>query len=223
MFLAVRPFAAEAITRPGQEPDHRVSSISQLLPVAHRLCDQIDCAAREFVTGRHVARHGGETRAWRADSSVSSFPSPGPVPKEGDEKASHLSDFPPATKGSLASAISSSVVQLMREYTGRGPTKARTYMDEDLITVVLQDTLTMGERSLVRDGEIELVLASRKAFQRTMAAQLVATIEAHSGRSVFAFLSDNHIDPDIAVESFVLNPKADRDADAPENGVADQE
>ncbi len=134
-----------------------------------------------------------------------------------------MSDFPPATKGSLASAISSSVVQLMREYTGRGPTKARTYMDEDLITVVLQDTLTMGERSLVRDGEIELVLASRKAFQRTMAAQLVATIEAHSGRSVFAFLSDNHIDPDIAVESFVLNPKADRDADAPENGVADQE
>jgi uncharacterized protein YbcI len=120
----------------------------------------------------------------------------------------------------MASAISGAVVQVMREYTGRGPTKARTYIDGDLITVVLQDTLTMGERSLVRDGELELVLASRKAFQRTMAAQLVAAVEAHSSRSVFAFLSDNHIDPDIAVESFVLNPRTNHDIDTNENGDA---
>jgi uncharacterized protein YbcI len=113
----------------------------------------------------------------------------------------------------MAASISSAVVQLMREYTGRGPTKARTYIDEDLITVVLQDTLTMGERSLVRDGEADLVLTSRKAFQRTMSTQMIAAIERHSGRSVYAFLSDNHIDPDIAVETFVLAPLADGDED----------
>jgi uncharacterized protein YbcI len=123
-----------------------------------------------------------------------------------------LSDIPTAPKGTTASAISSAVVQLMREYTGRGPTKARTYIDEDLITVVLQDTLTMGERSLVRDGEVDLVLTSRKAFQRTMSSQLIAAVERHSGRSVFAFLSDNHIDPDVAIESFLLNPRLDGDA-----------
>jgi uncharacterized protein YbcI len=116
-------------------------------------------------------------------------------------------------KGSISAAISSAVVQLMREYTGRGPTKARTHIDEDLITVVLQDTLTMGERSLVRDGETDLVLTSRKAFQRTMSTQLIAAIERLSGRSVYAFLSDNHIDPDIAVETFVLAPVADGDED----------
>jgi uncharacterized protein YbcI len=119
-----------------------------------------------------------------------------------------LSDTPIAPKGSIASAISGAVVQLMREYTGRGPTRARTYINDDLITVVLQDTLTMGERSLVRDGEVDLVLASRKAFQRTMSREMIAAVEKHSGRSVFAFLSDNHIDPDIAIESFVLLPKA---------------
>jgi uncharacterized protein YbcI len=97
----------------------------------------------------------------------------------------------------------------MREYTGRGPTRARTYIDEDLISVVLQDTLTMGERSLVRDGEVDLVLASRKAFQRTMSRQMIAAVEAHSGRTVLAFLSDNHIDPDVAVESFVLTPRSE--------------
>jgi uncharacterized protein YbcI len=112
-------------------------------------------------------------------------------------------------KGEVAAAISSAVVKLMREYTGRGPTKARTHIDENLISVVLEDTLTMGERSLVRDGKVELVLATRKAFQQTMATQLVAAVERHSGRSVYAFLSDNHIDPDVAVESFVLHPRSE--------------
>ena len=106
--------------------------------------------------------------------------------------------------GSVAAAISSATVKLLHEYTGRGPTKARTYMDGDLITVVLKDTLTMGERSLVRDGQVALVIATRKAFQRTMGSQLIAAVERNSGRKVQAFLSDNHIDPDIAVESFVL-------------------
>lgn len=111
-------------------------------------------------------------------------------------------------KGSIASAISGAVVGLMREYTGRGPTRARTYINEDLISVVLQDTLTMGERSLVRDGEIELVLASRKAFQRTMSREMIAAVEEHSRRRVLAFLSANHIDPDIAIESFFLLPRS---------------
>ncbi len=108
----------------------------------------------------------------------------------------------------------------MREYTGRGPTKARTIIDEDLITVVLQDTLTMGERSLVRDGETDLVLTSRKAFQRTMSTQLIAAVERLSGRSVYAFLSDNHIDPDIAVETFVLAPIAGGEGDDEQNDVS---
>jgi uncharacterized protein YbcI len=128
--------------------------------------------------------------------------------------------MPIAPKGSIASAISGAVVQLMREYTGRGPTRARTYINDDLITVVLQDTLTMGERSLVRDGEVDLVLASRKAFQRTMSREMIAAVEKHSARRVLAFLSDNHVDPDIAIESFVLVPKGDAGSDGTGDGPA---
>ncbi len=108
------------------------------------------------------------------------------------------------TAGSVSSAISNGVVRLLSEYTGRGPTQARTYVDENLITTVLQDTLTKGERSLVRNGQTDLVLANRKAYQNAMGSDLVALVEATSGREVVAFLSDNHIDPDFAVESFVL-------------------
>jgi uncharacterized protein YbcI len=107
--------------------------------------------------------------------------------------------------GSHAAAISNLVVGLMNEYTGRGPTKARTYLQDDLISVVLQDTLTKGERSLVGGGQEDLVMASRFAYQQTMRVDLVAGIEQITGRTVRAFLSSNHLDPDVAVETFLMD------------------
>jgi uncharacterized protein YbcI len=108
--------------------------------------------------------------------------------------------------GSKAAAISNLVVRTMSEYTGRGPTKARTYITGDLVSVVLQDTLTKGERSLVDDGLQELVLSTRKAFQGTMRHDLIGGVEAILGRKVIAFMSDNHVDPDVAAETFLLAP-----------------
>lgn len=106
--------------------------------------------------------------------------------------------------GSPAAAISNLVVRLMSEYTGRGPTKARTYINDGLITVLLQDTLTKGERSLVRDGKQDLVLSTRFAFQLTMREDLTRGLEEITGRKVRAFMSSNHIDPDVAIEVFVM-------------------
>ncbi len=108
--------------------------------------------------------------------------------------------------GSTNAEISNLVVRTVSEYTGRGPTRARTYLNDDVVTVVLKDTLTKGERSLVGDGLEELVLTMRKAFQSTMRNDLVSGVEQILGRRVIAFLSDNHIDPDVAVETFVLAP-----------------
>jgi uncharacterized protein YbcI len=118
--------------------------------------------------------------------------------------ASTQTEHPTGT--SRASAISNHVVRTMSEYTGRGPTRARTHITSDVVTVVLQDTLTKGERSLVGDGLHDLVLTMRKAYQSTMRLDLVRGIEDILGRTVRAFLSDNHIDPDVAVEVFVLAP-----------------
>jgi uncharacterized protein YbcI len=107
----------------------------------------------------------------------------------------------------MAASISNMMVRLLSEYTGRGPTKARTYIDGDLISVVMQDNLTRGERSLVRDDQSALVLTSRRAYQEAMSTEAVRHVEEITGRKVMAFLSDNHIDPDVAVESFVLEPE----------------
>jgi len=114
--------------------------------------------------------------------------------------------------GKLATAISNKVVQVLRQYTGRGPTRSRTYIHDQLISVVLQGTLTRAERRLVADGKSELVLRTRKAFQGLMRPDLVAGVEALTGRTVIAFLDSNSIDPDVNVESFLLAPEAGTEA-----------
>ena len=90
--------------------------------------------------------------------------------------------FDPTTTGSHGLAISNLVVRLLSEYTGRGPTKARTHFSDNLITVVVQDLLTKGERSLIRDGKADLVLETRRAYQLTMREDFTAGIEEITGR-----------------------------------------
>jgi uncharacterized protein YbcI len=110
--------------------------------------------------------------------------------------------------GPLAAAISDTVVRVLREHTGRGPTQAKTTINGDLVVCVLHDTLTVGERTLVASGQSELVLSVRHRYQQAMRPALSAAIESHTGRTVIAFMSDNHIDPDMAVEAFVLAPES---------------
>ena len=108
--------------------------------------------------------------------------------------------------GAKSAAISNMTVHLLSQYTGRGPTKARTFFNTDLVTVVLQDTLTKAEVTLVDTGHGEIVLRARKTFQEVMGDELVAGVESILGRKVHAFLSANSIDPDMAVETFILVP-----------------
>jgi uncharacterized protein YbcI len=110
--------------------------------------------------------------------------------------------------GALNAAISEAVVRLMADTTGRGPTKARTTVDRDLIVVMLQNTLTSGERYLADSDRGEQVLSMRRAYQDAMRADCIAAIEDLAGRTVIAFMSANHIDPDLAAEVFVLEPQA---------------
>jgi uncharacterized protein YbcI len=102
--------------------------------------------------------------------------------------------------------ISTATVQLLHEYTGRGPTKAKTVINDDLVTILLADTLTKGEQRLVDSGLADRVLQLRHDYQIAMRDDLVAIVERQLGRRVIAFMSQNHINPDFAVEVFVLEP-----------------
>ena len=80
-------------------------------------------------------------------------------------------------RGVLTAAISNAMVSLLHRYTGRGPTRARTTIDNDIVVCVLGATLTKGEQSLVQDGKAEVVLHSRRAFQDTMRADAIIAVE----------------------------------------------
>jgi uncharacterized protein YbcI len=109
---------------------------------------------------------------------------------------------------SLHAAISDAVIRITADYTGRGPTRARTTINGEWIFVTLIDTLTKGERTLANNGRADFVRESRKAFQAMMRDDFVAEVEGLTGRQVIAFLSDNHIEPDVAIEAFQLAPAA---------------
>jgi uncharacterized protein YbcI len=107
---------------------------------------------------------------------------------------------------SPSAKIATSAVQVLHDYTGRGPTKAKTTISEGLVTILLADTLTIGERTLVEHGHADRVLQVRYDYQAVMRDQLVGIVERELDREVIAFMSQNHIDPDLAIEVFVLNP-----------------
>jgi uncharacterized protein YbcI len=111
--------------------------------------------------------------------------------------------------GELNAAISNAVVALLSEYTGRGPTKAQTTIRNNVVVVVLHDTLTKGERALVSRGRSEKVLELRSEFQSAMREEAMKVIAQITGRKVTAFMSANHIDPDLAAEMFILDGHSD--------------
>ena len=108
--------------------------------------------------------------------------------------------------GELAAKISTTVVRALSRTTGRGPTKAKTTLGPNGVFVVLQDTLTRGEQTLADAGQGEAVLELRHRWQMIMKNDVSREIEQLTGRKVIGFMSDNHIDPDLAVEVFVLEP-----------------
>jgi uncharacterized protein YbcI len=108
------------------------------------------------------------------------------------------------TSGSLSADISRLVVGTVADYTGRGPTKARTTIREDTVICVTQDNLTKAERRLVAEGETELVITIRRKFQSTMRDELIGGVERLTGRRVVSFMSDHDADHDYAAEVFIL-------------------
>ena len=112
--------------------------------------------------------------------------------------------------GHLLSAISNSIVRILRERYGRGPMKAKTYALDDIIVVVLRaGGFTAAEQTMIDSGEPNRVVEMREDFQRVMAQDYKDTIEELTGRKVLAFLSNAHVEPELTVELFFVDRPLD--------------
>ncbi len=108
--------------------------------------------------------------------------------------------------GDVLTAISDGMVGLLKEFYGRGPTRTKTYYEDDLVVCLLRGGFSRVEQTLLDGGRGESVIAQRMEFQELMRARFVGVIEAATGRRVIGFMSGNQQGPDIMCEVFILDP-----------------
>lgn len=106
---------------------------------------------------------------------------------------------------SLLSAISREMVKAMKTYYGRGPTKAKSYLMDDLLFIVMREGITQAEQTMLDAGKDDEVQAFRRQFEKIMAERLVGTIEQLTDREVVAHQSQVLFDPPMVVQIFVFD------------------
>jgi uncharacterized protein YbcI len=100
------------------------------------------------------------------------------------------------------------MVRLYKDYFGRGPTQARTHWcGDDVVTVILEGTLSPAERNLVKMGEHQRLRDTRMFFQYATVREFCEPVEQITGRKVRSFISgiDTEVDG-LSVELFMLHP-----------------
>lgn len=111
-------------------------------------------------------------------------------------------------RGEVLSEVCNAVVHIHKHFYGKGPTKARAHLSQDLLTVVLEGGFTRGEQTLSRSGHEGEVLRARIAMQHSVEDVFRDAIEGIVGRPVRSFMSANDPAHGVQVEVFVF--EADR-------------
>ena len=119
---------------------------------------------------------------------------------------------PPTSRPALTE-ISNAAVALHRDHFGRGPGAAKSHVTDDVVICVLTDVFTPVERTLIDAGEADHVRKTRAIHQVALEEAYKRRMAEVIGRPVTAYMSTIHIDPDIAVEVFMLGPGGAVDGD----------
>ena len=112
----------------------------------------------------------------------------------------------PRRHGDVLTEISDGMVALLKEFYGRGPTRTKSYYQDDLVVCLLRGGFTRVEQTLLEGGRGDAVIHQRMEFQELMRHRFEEVIEHATGRKVIGFMSGNQQDPDIMCEVFILAP-----------------
>jgi uncharacterized protein YbcI len=106
---------------------------------------------------------------------------------------------------SLRGRISHAMVGMKKDFYGKGPTKAKTFINDEYVFVVMEGGLTRNEEVLLAAGQHELVRSYRLRFQEAMRDTTVGAVEEILGRRVLTYHSQILFGPQRAIEIFVLD------------------
>jgi len=118
-------------------------------------------------------------------------------------------------RGDVLTAISDGMVALLKEFYGRGPTRAKSYYEDDLVVCVLRGGFSRVEQTLLDGGRGAAVIQQRMEFQEVMRQRFTGVIQDATGRPVIGFMSGNQQHPDMMCEVFILAPTDLVDSDEP--------
>jgi uncharacterized protein YbcI len=112
----------------------------------------------------------------------------------------------PENHGDVLTAISDGMVALLKEFYGRGPTRTKSYFEDDLVVCLLRGGFSRVEQTLLEGGRTAAVIQQRMEFQEVMRDRFTGVIEDATGRPVIGFMSGNQQHPDMMCEVFILGP-----------------
>ena len=137
---------------------------------------------------------------------------------------------------SLLLQISNAMVRMQKEFFGKGPTKAKSYMFDDMLLVDMREGLTTSEKTMLEFGHPNQVRQFRQLYQDEMCERLTGMVQELTGRHVVNYQSQVLFDPDMSLEIFVFDSErpdgaidvtalaqldADEELDSDEVGTAD--
>ena len=103
---------------------------------------------------------------------------------------------------SIREELANGIVRFYADKFGRGPTQARSYVEDTHATVILGDVQTTVERTLTAHGHDVLVREMRRCVKAAFRDEIVAVVEQVTGRQVVAMHSDH--DPGTNTSAYIF-------------------
>jgi uncharacterized protein YbcI len=101
--------------------------------------------------------------------------------------------------------LSKEAAKLQRTAFGKGPETVKSYFIDDLLLIVMRDSLTIAEKTMLEFGQGDLVRQFRQTFENEMTKRFTDMVEDVTGRSVLTYQSQIMFHPDVVVEMFVFD------------------
>ena len=95
------------------------------------------------------------------------------------------------TKGQVEAAVTEAIAQYERDYLGRGPKEAKTFIVENLVVIRLQGILSPAERQLSQEDDgVELIKQMRTRIIESSSDDLHTLVTKETGAEVESMHAD---------------------------------
>jgi uncharacterized protein YbcI len=109
-----------------------------------------------------------------------------------------------AEQSQLERRIGEQIAALQARYYGGGPARVFTQATDRVVIVVLEETFSIAEQTLIARNESEGIQDIRRRFQRIQEEEFRSIVEQATGHQVRSFVSDTDLEQNISIEVFIL-------------------